>query len=337
MNLPMTLLRSATATLEAGGVPRPRWTAEQLLAHSLNCKPIELYLGATPIDLKQEAQFFSDVAARASGVPLQYLLETAEFYGREFSVGPGVFIPRPETEVLIDVVCEVLEETSSPLGGGVLRPARQPLRGCLAKRLPSLSPPERRAQAESHARSGNRIAFEPHPPSGAPASSNFSVVDVGTGCGAIGITLALECPGIQVVATDRSAHPLPFARRNAHRHEAAVSFLEGDLLEPLAGQSVDLIAANLPYLDPEESSGWPRELNWEPWIALDGGEHGLSLIRRLIRQAAGALKPGGNLVLEIGDGQASPVGSCAQTHGFRLHQVVQDLAGLERVVVLWKS
>ncbi|MBI3616559.1 MAG: peptide chain release factor N(5)-glutamine methyltransferase [Candidatus Omnitrophica bacterium] len=289
----MALLESAEATLEEAGVSRPRWTAEQLLAHRLNCRPIDLYL--EPSVAVIATAFLADAAARANGVPLQYLLGSAEFYGREFEVGPGVFIPRPETEVLIDVSLERLS-------------ARGPAQSV--------------------------------------------VVDVGTGCGTIAITLALERPGtrvvaaarggrttckLRVVATDRSAHALGFARRNADRHQVSISFLEGDLLDPVAGQQADLIAANLPYLDSEKSSEWPRELHWEPWLALDGGERGLSLVERLIRQAAVALNPGGNLVLEIGDGQAASVVESAESNGFQRHQVIRDLAGMERVIILSRS
>ncbi len=269
----MKLLRAATELLEKAGACRPRWTAEQLLAHRLNCKPIELYVESPPINSRQAIQFQTDVAARATGVPLQYLLGSTEFYGREFLVGPGVFIPRLETEILIEVVLELLPRQAT-------------------------------------------------------------VMDVGTGSGAIAVTLALERPRVRSVGIDRSSHALSSARRNADRHHAAVTFIQGDLLHSLSEETMDLIVANLPYLDPSRASDWPRELHWEPWAALDGGEAGLSLIQKLIGQSAFVLKPGGSLVLEIGAGQAALVSEFARTNGFKLDRVVPDLSGFDRVAVL---
>ena len=98
------LLRAATLPLEGAGVSRPLWTVEQLLAFRLNCQPVNLYADPPVATPDQATAFQADIAARAQGVPLQYLLETASFYGREFSVGPGVFIPRRETEILVEVV-----------------------------------------------------------------------------------------------------------------------------------------------------------------------------------------------------------------------------------------
>ena len=246
------------------------------------------------MDSEQAFRFDADVAARANGVPFQYLLGTASFYGREFAVGPGVFIPRPETEILIDAVLNLLV-------------------GTLA-----------RGQSSRSGVPGDEL-------------SSPLIVDVGTGCGAIAITLVLEHPGLRVLATDRSSHALSFARRNAQRLQAPISFLQGDLAAPLATDSVDLMVANLPYLDSSASSSWPRELYWEPWLALDGGEGGLVSIRELFQQACSVLKSGGFLILEIGADQADQAGTFAKAHGFRVDRIVPDLAGLERIVVLWKS
>lgn len=279
------LLKAAVVTLEQAQVHRPRWTAEQLLSRHLGCAPVELHLETPPVTDEQALSFQAGVAARAQGVPLPYLLGSAEFYGREFIVGPGVFCPRPETEVLVEAALRCLRMNGA------------------SKDDPGLT-----------------------------------VADIGTGSGAIAITLALECSGVRVLATDWSSLALGFARRNAERLDAAVSFLQGDLLESCSRGSADLITANLPYLNAADSGAWPRELHWEPWLALDGGEGGLSLIGRLIRQAGSVLKPGGRLLLEIGEGQAGPVGLAARQEGFLMERIVRDLAGLERVAVLrWKS
>ena len=279
------LIQEATELLAEAQVHRPQWTAEQLLAERLGCLPVDLYVEPPAVPSKKSVQFLSDVAARANGVPLQYLLGSADFYGREFAVGPGVFIPRPETEVLIDVVLGLLmNEHGTPRSGG----------------WPVL-------------------------------------VDVGTGSGAIAITLAKERPGLRVLAVERSTVALHFARRNALRHQAALSFIHGDLLLALAPKSVDCIVANLPYLKPAEALAWPRELAWEPWLALDGGVEGVVLIEQLLAQAPRVLKPGSRVVLEIGMGQAEAVLALAEQGGFEVKQVVPDLAGIDRVMVLMQE
>ena len=130
---------------------------------------------------------------------------------------------------------------------------------------------------------------------------------------------------------------LHFAWRNAAAHGCGIRFLQGDLLEGFAPESLDAIVANPPYLDPEQSAAWPRELAWEPWLALDGGEEGMEVAAKLIQQAARVLKPSGWMALEIGMEQAAGIRKLAERNSFRVDRIVQDLTGLDRVAVLWKS
>lgn len=276
-------LRSATELLANAGVERPRWTAEQLLSRRLDCLPLELYLEPPPLGEEERNQFQADVAARASHVPLQYLLQSASFYGREFQVGPGVFIPRPETEVLVEGLLELLGRSSTAL--------------CT---LPS-------------------------------------VADIGTGCGAIAVTLALECPGLKIIATDISSLALSFAQRNADRFGAKLSLLKADLAQGFGPNSIDWMIANLPYLDSKGTGRWPKELRWEPWLALSGGTDGISLIQRLIVEAIPCLRPGGRLVLEMAHDQRGPIAAFVQGTPLRVERVIQDLNRLDRVMVLWKG
>jgi len=301
MNNHIELIREGARTLEQAQVHRPQWTAEQLLAERVGCLPVDLYASPPAIELEKSFQYEADVAARASGVPLQYLLGSADFYGRRFAVGPGVFSPRPETEVLVETALDLLAVRAEPVEARtfILRQA------CLSGR---------QAQDE-----------------------RFRVADIGAGSGAIAVTLAKERPELEVIAVERSAVALHFARRNAAAHGCEIQFLLGNLLEGFAPESLDAIVANPPYLDPEQSGNWPRELAWEPWLALDGGAGGVELIGTLIRQAAAVLRPGGPMILEIGMDQANSVRALAERNGFRVEQIVKDLAGFDRVMVLWKS
>jgi release factor glutamine methyltransferase len=164
------------------------------------------------------------------------------------------------------------------------------------------------------------------------------VIDVGTGSGAIAVSLASFLPESIVYATDCSGEALDVAGDNAVRHGvgARVRFYRGDLLEPLAGivpvGGADLIAANLPYISSAELAGLPRSVRqFEPVLALDGGKDGLELYRRLIPTAAVLLKKGGLLLLEIGFDQAGDMLKLLKT-GWAA-DIVKDLAGLDRLVV----
>lgn len=133
------------------------------------------------------------------------------------------------------------------------------------------------------------------------------IADIGTGCGAIAISLAFNLPRARVIATDISPQALETARRNCERHgvHRRVTLLKGDLLKPLT-QPADIIVANLPYVRTAELPAVNTH-GWEPCLALDGGEDGLDIIRRLCVEVSRMLRPGGALLLEIGAGQKEAV------------------------------
>ncbi|NPA93634.1 MAG: peptide chain release factor N(5)-glutamine methyltransferase [Chloroflexi bacterium] len=159
--------------------------------------------------------------------------------------------------------------------------------------------------------------------------------DVGTGSGILAVTLAAEIPNLHVTATDISTDALGLARLNAQRHQVAerIVFLETDLLNAPRGP-FDLIVANLPYI-PSEQLNTLAVARYEPRQALDGGQDGLDLIRRLLAQAKVRLAPQGLLLLEIASDQGEPAKALAEAAfpqaTITLHH---DLAGLPRVVAI---
>jgi len=159
------------------------------------------------------------------------------------------------------------------------------------------------------------------------------LADVGTGCGAVAIVLALELPESIVYATDVSADALTVARKNCQKHEVElrVRLLKGNLLEVLP-ETVDIITANLPYVREADlpSSG---PVSAEPRLALAGGVDGLQQIRQLCRQAGSKLRPRGHLILEVGQGQAEAV-TILLRGLFPGAQIgtMPDLSGIERVI-----
>ncbi len=225
----------------------------------------------------QSAEFRRRLDDLSKGVPLAYVTGTRAFYDRDFRVTPAVLVPRPETELLIEVALDWAR-------------GREKLR----------------------------------------------IVDVGTGSGAIAVTLAAKLPDARVWAVDVSADALKVARENAERYglRERLTFGRGDLLQPLieSGQQVDLIAANLPYIASDDLRGL-RVARYEPQLALDGGADGLDVIRWLIEQAPRVLAVGGYMVLEIGAGQGERVRVLAEAV-FPAARVILDYAGHDRVVAV---
>lgn len=161
----------------------------------------------------------------------------------------------------------------------------------------------------------------------------LTAVDIGTGSGALAVTFATHTPGAAVYAVDISPQALAVARQNAEAQGAAVTFFEGDLLQPLIerGIQVDLLMANLPYIATDEV---PRldVSHYEPVLALDGGPDGLDLVRRLLAQLPQVARPGALVLLEIGADQGAATLALVGATG----QLFQDYAGLDRIVsMVW--
>lgn len=160
-----------------------------------------------------------------------------------------------------------------------------------------------------------------------------TIAEIGTGCGAIAISLALNLPDAKIYATDISAPALEVARFNCQRHGVTdrICLLQGDMLDPLP-ESVDLLIANMPYVRESELPG-TGPLSFEPILALNGGAGGVEKIERLCRQVSDKLRPGGCLLLEIGQGQGKTVAILLR----RLFpsaqvEVTPDFSGTERAV-----
>jgi len=169
------------------------------------------------------------------------------------------------------------------------------------------------------------------------SGSSAVVADVGTGSGAIACALAAAVPGLDVLAVDRSLAALSVAAKNVRALglSARVRLLAGDLLAPLGSlpRGLDMVVANPPYLPSAVIGGLPREVaGFEPRLALDGGSDGLQVIRRIVAAAPAALRPGGWLLMEIGEDQAGSVASLMAAEGFSGIASRLDLRGVERYV-----
>ena len=273
----LELLQSTSDYLARKGIDQPRLNIEHLLADSLGKKRIELYLEFDRQLTETElAPLREKVRRRAAGEPLQHLLGSWDFYGRTFKVDRRALIPRPETELLVDVVLPELKAAS---------------------------------------REGMRL------------------IDVGTGCGILAITFALEISGLEVVAVDLSSDALTLARENAARFglESRIAFVHSNLLDQTDGV-FRWVVANLPYIPTAELDTLQREVKHDPKLALDGGRDGLDVIRNLVASLQTRLAPPALIVLEVGPDQAEPVRELLARQNYRDISMTKDYQGVQRIV-----
>jgi release factor glutamine methyltransferase len=167
------------------------------------------------------------------------------------------------------------------------------------------------------------------------------IVDVGTGSGCVAVAVAANVPRARLIATDASPAAIEVARRNAERNAVLdrIEFLTGDLLSPLVGVegALDILASNPPYIEegnPEFVQSGVRE--WEPGQALFGGPDGLDFYRRLLAEGLSFVKPGGNLVFEIGYSQLNSIKGLIEKSRWKLDEVTRDLQGIPRTLTLTK-
>lgn len=247
--------------------------ARVLLRHVLQCPASKLV--AWPelvLNADDWAQYRGLVERREAGEPVAYLTGTREFYGREFMVTPAVLIPRPDTELLVEL-------------------------------------------AVAHF-------------AGVPRAR---LLDMGTGSGALAVTLALELDAADVTAIDRSREALWVAMANAARLGASVSFVQSDWFSGLGEERFQLIVANPPYIAAADEHLEQGDLRFEPRTALAAGPQGLDDLAEIAARAPEHLEEGGWLFLEHGYDQSSMVRGLLADAGFAAITSWKDLAGIERV------
>jgi release factor glutamine methyltransferase len=274
-------LQSATQTLSKARIADASVEAELLLGHVLGMSKTQLYTeperGLTSVETEY---LWNLVRRRLDHEPAAYILGHCEFYGIDFCIDSHTFIPRPETELLVEKAVEL-------------------------------------AQRISH------------------RGKQITIADIGTGCGAIAISLALALPQAKIYATDISDPALQVAEENCRRHavNGQVELLQGNLLEPLP-QPVDMMVANLPYIGNCEFVDLSQEIrDYEPAMALAGGRDGLDKIQQMLEQMPGKLNQGAYFLLEIGQGQSGKVTSLIRSYFSQANiELISDLGGIERVV-----
>lgn len=254
---------------------------QMLMQRALNVS--RAYLLAHPeqiLEAGQQAAYDAMLRRRLAGEPIAHILGEREFFGLSFKVTPATLIPRPDTELLVE------------------------------------------------------LALQRIPPQG-----GFRVLDLGTGTGAIAISIAHSRPDAEVVGVDASPAALEVARENARRLGAGnVSFAQSDWFSALGGNRFDLIVSNPPYIAANDVHLSQGDVRFEPMTALVSGADGLDDIRRIVTDARDRLEPGGWLLLEHGYDQAARVREILLQGDYVRIFSARDLADIERVSgAAWKE
>jgi release factor glutamine methyltransferase len=267
----MDIAAGATVGALQAALPLDALENRILLCHALGLTRVGLITQSERVLNAAEAQALGAlVARRQAGEPIAYIVGKREFFGLEFSVTEAVLIPRPDTELLVELALERL-----PQGGTVL--------------------------------------------------------DMGTGSGAIAVALAHTRRDATVTALDLSAEALAVARANAQHNGAAVRFVQSDWFGALGGGVFDLVVSNPPYIASGDAHLSQGDLRFEPVGALTDHADGLSALRTIIAGAPAHLAEGGWLLMEHGYDQAEQVRKLLADTGYSEVQSWRDLSSIERV------
>jgi release factor glutamine methyltransferase len=251
--------------------------SELLLCHTMGLRRVDLYIDTErPLSPEERDTYMAYIFRRVKGEPVAYITREKEFYGLSFEVGPGVLIPRPETELLVEKTLEL-----------------------------------------------------------APHGS--TVIEIGTGSGAVIISVLVCRHDLKGFATDISRDALLIARKNAFRHNVGkrITFAVADAIEAIGADS-QMIVMNPPYVSEKDIRLLPKDiLKFEPRCALFGGVDGMSVIQKVIKRLDSCLKPGGILIMETGyDQQEKTAATCSDNENLTIRQWFNDLAGRPRVIII---
>lgn len=274
------LLTWSVERLIKAGVNSARLEAEILLAKAIHGRRLDVYLEPHRIlNLQELCEHQNFIKRRLSREPISYILGQREFWSLDFKVTPEVLVPRPETEVLIELLIEI--HGNLPIDGS------------------------------------------PH------------ILDIGTGSGNIAVAVAKEIPDSRITAVDVSPAALAIALENSRLHNVSgqIEFVQSNLFEKVTGQ-FDYILSNPPYIASREIAElMPDVRDYEPQLALNGGEDGLDYYKHIIPGAWERLKDDGVLIMEIGMDQAMDIRCLMDQHGgYEEPEVTPDYSGRDRVI-----
>lgn len=273
------LLSLGKKFLKDSGIDEFERNAELILSYILNVPIFSLLVSKKKVGHLEVKKYCELLNLRSKRIPLQYITGKVNFYGHDFFIEKGIFIPRPETEILIESVVKIWRERFY--------------------------------------------------------SQKIKILDIGTGCGNIGITLAKEIKNCKVVGIDISEKILRIAEKNAkyHRVKSKIEFVKGDLFPEKNGK-FHIIVSNPPYIPSDEIPSLPEEVKKEPIIAIDGGKEGMEKIVKIIFNSSKFLYNNGYLFLEIGYNQSEIIEKLdLEKYSLEYLKFINDFNGIKRVAV----
>lgn len=354
------------------GDERPRLSAEWLLAGVCGLTRTDIYVGFDkPMSEEELAAMHAAVVRRAKGEPLQYIVGETGFRHITVACEPGVLIPRPETELLVE---EVLGYIDREVLGGPAPHAHEKVElpwnaEVEAARKAELEAAAQRDESEANAAlqerelrdsdfeddsdevadavtgdeaGGDEVAADDVESSSGDAAPAARVLEVGCGTGCISLSIAYERQGkARCVAIDIEPRAVDLTIRNRDAlgiDPADVDVRLGNLVSPLDRETewgtFDVLVSNPPYIPSSVMGSLPHEVaDYEPSLALDGGADGLDIFRRLVNAAPHMLKPGGLLACELYEGHLDAAAELCRSAGMRDVRVVDDLTGRPRIVL----
>ena len=298
-------LKSIERKLAASRIPAARHEAESIVTHFGLASRLDFFTGEKSLTVRAKKAIRVALQSRLRGAPLQYVIKTADFYGRKFFVTKDTLIPRPETELLVEEAIKILVDKY----------------GCHSRNVFS----------------GNQ-SFDPRL-RGDDNNVSPRILDMGTGSGCIAVSLTLAILDCKITALDISEAALKIARKNAdfHKMGGRIKFLKSDLFSGFNSGHEDfwdMIVSNPPYIPEKDIPGLPREVRREPFAALNGGLKGLEIICAILERSPNFLKKGGWLIMEIGKGQSGFLSKKIRLEAvFKNLRFVKDFNGIDRILV----
>ena len=355
------------------GLENPRLDAEVLLCDVLGCRRIDLFMRLQQELLPEELKKYREyVLRRAAWEPLAYITGRKAFLQWEFKVTPAVLVPRPETELLVEklVQCctgksltQLEKEAFWRKKAEEAKNAAEKVKAVSAEKLKEETDPEKAAiwqqevadretvAAEAAERAGMVWETDSDSHSEGPAedspvadktdgrpetgNTGISILDIGTGSGAILLSLLKLLPDSRGLAVDISAEALAVAKDNAALLGVAdrTWFLQSDFWSRVPARAqFDIIVSNPPYIPSRVIVTLARDVQREPRPALDGGADGLDAYRKIVADLPRHVKPDGLAAFEVGTGQGEAVAALCREQGFTVTAVMNDYAGIDRMV-----
>lgn len=275
----LEVINRSTDYLNRKGIESARTNAELLLAHILKCKRLDLYLMYDKPLSEFELNTYREFLKRRSVFePLQYITGKVEFYGLEFNISPSVLIPRPETELLVELVI-----------------------------------------------------------SSVTTEDEINILDIGSGCGNIGIAVAAKLPNVNVTGIDISEDAIAVAEENTNKYnlQNRVKFRCIDILNTTMEDlsNFDIVVSNPPYVSKPDYIKLQKEIrNYEPEIAVTDVSDGLTFYKTITPLAKKILHKTGILFYELGQGQSLQVKNILNDNGFDKISITQDYENIDRVI-----